>query len=102
MLAIVLIAPALAEDVDQYIKDPKNENSTVRANAAWALGKINNTRAVDSLVAVLKDNDIDVRCNAAWSLGKIKDPKAANPLQSAVRNNSSCILNGPKVVSLTV
>jgi HEAT repeat protein len=49
MLVLVLVAPVLAGDVDQYIKDLKDENSIARANAAWALGKIKDPKAVDPI-----------------------------------------------------
>ncbi len=43
------------QSVDQLIQDLKNENGTIRANAADALGRLNDTRAVEPLIQALKD-----------------------------------------------
>ncbi len=50
---MVLAAPALGQqtkDVDSLIKDLKNDNSTIRANAAESLGEIKDKRAVEPLI----------------------------------------------------
>jgi len=44
----------------------------VRFNAAIAMGKIKDNRAVDPLIQALKDNDSQIRSNAAEALGNIE------------------------------
>jgi HEAT repeat protein len=43
----------------------------VRKQAAWALGAIGDSRAVQGLMKALKDTDAGVRKQAAWALGAI-------------------------------
>ncbi len=43
----------------------------VRANAAKALGKLNDKRAVPALIEALKDEDPQVRANVSKALGNI-------------------------------
>jgi HEAT repeat protein len=50
----------------------KDNDSIVRADAAGALGKIKDTRAVEPLIQVLKDSDFIVRMGAATALWRIK------------------------------
>ena len=51
-----------------------------KASAARALGEINDTRAVDPLIAALKDKKPEIRGTAAVALGEIGDKKATVPL----------------------
>jgi HEAT repeat protein len=94
LLGMVLAGPALAQtpanndnhgkDVDSLIKDLKNVNSTVRANAAKSLGLVNDTKGVSPLISALKDENSTVRMNAAESLGISKDERAVYPLIEAL------------------
>jgi HEAT repeat protein len=43
----------------------------VRKQAAWALGALDDSRAVSALTKSLKDPDAGVRKQAAWALGAI-------------------------------
>ena len=43
----------------------------VRSQAAWALGAIGNSRALNGLLSALKDQDASVRRQAAWAIGVI-------------------------------
>jgi len=54
----------------------KDEYSSVRWNAVWALGKIGDSRAVEPLTEALKDEDCAVREWAAEALEKIKAKKS--------------------------
>jgi len=55
--------------VDGLIKALKDQDETVRSQAAWALGAIGDGRASDALAATLKDTSPKVRRQAAWALG---------------------------------
>jgi len=48
--------------------------------AAFALGRIGDSRAVNPLIDALKDEDRWVREAAAEALASIRDPGAVNPL----------------------
>ena len=58
--------PELIVVLQDQRKDPE-----VRKNAAEALGKIKDPRAVEPLITTLKDKDSEVRWHAAEALEKI-------------------------------
>jgi len=76
-------------NVKKLIKvlEDKNEKAYVRIEAANALGRLKDARAVDPLIAAL--NDKDVRKNSAWALGKTGDKKAVGPLVLVLTGRSS-------------
>jgi HEAT repeat protein len=47
-ILMVFAMPALAENVDQYVHNLRNENSTTRAEAAMALGELNDSSSLAS------------------------------------------------------
>ncbi len=51
-----------------------------RRNATWALGALQDARAVPALVGRLRDASGAVREQAAWALGAIQDARAVDPL----------------------
>lgn len=61
-------------------------NSTVRRNAAWAIGELTNmppgnrAGAVPSLISLLSDSDEWVRMAASRALGELRDERAGEPL----------------------
>ncbi len=52
----------------------------MRTDAAFALGRLGDKRAVDSLILALEDENEDVRSFAVFALGKIGDPRAVEPI----------------------
>ena len=54
----------------------RHEDSTVRAQAAFALGIIGDVRATLPLIPMLLDEDMGVKQQAAWALGDINDKRA--------------------------
>jgi len=76
-------------DIDSLIKDLEANDSSVRQNAAQALGKINDTRAIEPLIQALKDNDSTIRWTAAWALGRMNDTRAVEPLSQVLNDNDS-------------
>ncbi len=73
---------ALAEigeqSVEQLLKALESEDPKIRKNAAVALGKIGDSRAIEPLFMALKDTD-----RATWALAKIGQP-AIQPLIGAL------------------
>lgn len=59
-----------------------------RVNAALALGLIEDERAVEPLIAVLRDDDESVRVAATSALGDLKDARAVEPLLVALHDSS--------------
>ena len=60
---------AKKEAVESFIKALMDENTTVRKEAAYALGKIKDERAVEPLIETLiLDLDIEVLKHAVWAL----------------------------------
>lgn len=56
----------------------------VRANAAWALGLVGDTKALPDLIKRLWDEDIEVRREAILALGRLKHPDAVEPLKKVL------------------
>ena len=61
----------------------QDEDSSVRSNAAIALGNIGEGAkdAVPTLIPLLQDQDIGVRGSAAWALGRIGTPEALKAVE---------------------
>lgn len=58
----------------------QDENVFVRANAARALGRSGNARAVEPLIEALKDKEKLVRLDVALALWELGDKRAVEPL----------------------
>jgi len=66
--ALVHIGSASVEPLVKTLASPA---AVARRNAAWALGALDDQRAVTPLIGSLKDRDASVRAQAAWALGAI-------------------------------
>lgn len=66
-------------DLLGYLKD---EDPSIRARAAVAVGRIGLPRDVPALAPLLRDRDTEVRRAAAFGMGEIEDSTAALPLAS--------------------
>ncbi|GAI38932.1 unnamed protein product, partial [marine sediment metagenome] len=67
----------------------KDEDNYVREQAAAALGKIGDKRAVEPLIEALKDENGHVRSGAANALGKIRDKRAVKPIIEVLKDKYS-------------
>jgi HEAT repeat protein len=74
---------------DPLVKTLAHSEPTARRNAAWALGALDDQRAVSPLSASLKDADHTVREQAAWALGAIDDAAAVNALVTALKDSDA-------------
>lgn len=61
----------------------QDQDPTIRAAAAYGLGKMKVRRAIKHLAQALHDQTPEVRYHAAWALGAIRDPKAFIYLKAA-------------------
>jgi HEAT repeat protein len=73
---------------DPLVRTLKHTAWAARRNAAWALGAIDDRRAVTALAAALKDPEAPVREQAAWALGAIGDEAAVQPLLEALKDDA--------------
>ena len=73
------------KDITDLIKELGHKDSSVRQNAAQALGRMGGEKAVDSLILVLKDKNRFVRQEAIVALGGIGDAKLVEPLTQALK-----------------
>jgi HEAT repeat protein len=87
---------ATTEDVEKYIQDLKDENSTVREIAALDLRLIKDPdhRSVEPLIEALNDKEIQVRLRAADTLGEIGDARAVDPLIRSLKEDSNSLVKG--------
>jgi HEAT repeat protein len=69
----------------------KDQEASVRANAAAALGWIADFRATAPLLGSLKDADARCRGAAAQALGMLRTPAALKPLARALADPSSAV-----------
>jgi HEAT repeat protein/beta-lactamase regulating signal transducer with metallopeptidase domain len=82
--------PALVPLMNQL----DSSNSTVRRNAAWAIGELTNmppgqrAGAVPQLISLLRDSDSWVRMAAARALGELRDERALEQLVGTRLDNN--------------
>lgn len=81
-----------ADMVDDLINELKSSSSfKSRLQAAIFLGKIQDKRAVDVLIANLKDEDYAIKGACAIALGNIGDPKATRPLIELLKDPEALV-----------
>ena len=75
----------MSNTLEVLIEKLSDDNEGTRWNAAEALGRLGDPRAVEPLIDTLWDDDARVRLKAAWALGMLGDPRALGPLQKLYR-----------------
>ena len=55
----------------QMVASLKDKDASVRAHAAWSLGRMGDSRAVEPLSTLLNDKDLDVRKDVAEALKRL-------------------------------
>lgn len=78
--------------IEPLIDRLNHRDSNVRAFAAKALGRFENTRAVKSLINSLKDQDVYVRRYSSQALGNIKDIEAVEHLITALNDKNGYVV----------
>jgi HEAT repeat protein len=79
----VAMGPVAMEPLIAQLKRSEEDEFT-KSNAAWALGRIGDARALESLIAALKDSTRPVRDSAAAALGVMGDLRAVEPVITAL------------------
>jgi HEAT repeat protein len=92
--AAIALASLGQPAVEPLIASLGNENSSIRRNAAWAIGEIRGgrgskrTAAVEPLIGALNDGDPWVRAAAAFSLGEMRPRQSIESLVVALGDES--------------
>ncbi len=88
--AAIALASLGAPALDLLTRALTDSNTTVRRNAAWAIGELTNMppgardEAVVPLMSLLSDSDAWVRIAAARALGEMKDERAGERLNAGL------------------
>jgi HEAT repeat protein len=72
--------------VKPLIEAASDPNPAVRYRVVWALGKIGNPKAYETILALIEDPDEDVRYDAVMALGELGDERAMEPLLELIRS----------------
>ena len=73
-------------EFEQYTEQLKSPNRKARANAAYKLGVLGDSKAIPWLEDRLDDPDYIVRCRAANALGRFEAPSLIAPLTKALKD----------------
>ena len=84
--AVTAQKSSIESEVDGLIAALADTDDGVRSQAAAALGRIRNARAVPALLRALEDPAAEVRRCAARSLGQIGDRSAVAKLTAALQD----------------
>jgi HEAT repeat protein len=76
---------------EPLVKALGSSGATARRNATWALGALDDQRAVTPLIGSLRDSDDNVREQASWALGALDDARAVQPLIGALRDRAAAV-----------
>lgn len=81
--ALVAIGSASYPVLDAAMR---SKSWIARRHAAWALGALDEPRAVPALITALRDAEAPVREQSAWALGVIDHRDAVMPLGAALKD----------------
>lgn len=73
------------QDVSCWIGKLKDPQSAVREKAAYELGRLGASRAVDPIIEILDDPSENVRFAIIWALDQLKPKKAIEPIEELVK-----------------
>jgi len=75
-------------DIDRFLAQLRSSDVTLRSDAAHALGKLGDERAVPALAEALRDQDEYVRKSAVMALRRIGGPRAMEAMRAALADRS--------------
>lgn len=84
--ALGMIGEPALEPLITVLGDKAND-WTMRQSAAWALGDMEDTVAIEPLIAALGDNDENVKQATAWALSAIGNARAVDPLINVLEDD---------------
>lgn len=71
---------------DPLVTTLKHQAWVARRNAAWALGALDDTRAVEPLLPLVTDPEAPVREQVVWALGALDDSTAVPAVLTALKD----------------
>ncbi len=80
--------PGSEHDIERHLQQLRSTDVTLRSDAAHALGKLADERAVPALAEALRDQDEYVRKSAVMALRRIGGPKAMEAMRAALTDRS--------------
>jgi HEAT repeat protein len=83
--------------VQKLVEKLADRDAEIRADAAEALGRVGDTKALTPLRALLKDADGEVRTNAAVALIRVGDEKLFPEVVKALRHDDPRVVIGAAV-----
>ena len=86
--ASVLVAIG-SRSFEPLVRTLKHQAWVARRNAAWALGALDDGRAVEALIPIVKDAEPAVREQAVWALGALDDARALPAVIAALRDSDA-------------
>lgn len=75
-------------DIDELIHKLDSEKSTIRCNAARALGELKHPKAVDALIKKINHMDKNTKNAVIEALGNLGDKRAVEPLAKALKGEN--------------
>lgn len=78
-----------ARAFDPLVKTLRHQSWVARRNAAWALGALDDVRAVEALTPLMKDAEAPVREQTAWALGALDDRAAIPALMLGLKDSDA-------------
>lgn len=85
--------------VEALLKTLEDKNDNVHWHVAWALGEIQDKRAVEPLLNFLDDSDPRRRWHAVWALGEIRDKRAVKPITSLLKDRETLVRRNAALAS---
>ena len=74
-----------------FMENLHSDNPSLRWGAAHSLGRMNDPRAIDPLIALLNDEDWRVRFKAVWALGRLGDLRVLPFLSRLSRDKTETV-----------
>ncbi|MFA5398452.1 MAG: HEAT repeat domain-containing protein [Methanogenium sp.] len=74
-----------------FMGNLQSDNPSLRWGAAHSLGRMNDSRAIEPLIALLDDADWRVRFKAVWALGHLGDVRILPFLRRLSRDESETV-----------
>lgn len=74
-----------------FLGNLQSDNPSLRWGAAHSLGRMNDSRAIEPLIALLNDPDWRVRFKAVWALGRLGDLRVLPFLSRLARDKSETV-----------
>jgi len=71
---------------DPLVETLRHPAWVARRNAVWALGALDDVRAVEAIIPLMKDPEAAVREQAAWALGALDDRSAVPALVTGLKD----------------